>query len=171
MRRTVQLLVCALLINAGSAFADAITGGTPVSSYSDAARANDTSSQEQAARPPHFEGAPLFDASGASILLMSAPQFFFPGAHPKLRGGGGEFGSDGSNGGGGGSLIPGGVLTGLNSGVPSGTLGNVGFNAGGSPTLGQTSGPAAIVNPEPASLILLGTGLVFCARRLKRRQG
>ena len=172
MKRTAQLLTYALVLTSGSAFADAITGAPAVASYSDAAQATqDRSSNASVAPAARGDEAQLFDASGASLLLMSPPQFLFVGAHGKLRGGDASAsdGSGGSGGSGGGSLIPGGVLNGLTSGVSSGTLSNVGFSAGGTP-VEVTAAAAPIANPEPASLILLGSGLAFCARQLKRRK-
>jgi PEP-CTERM motif len=170
MKRPLQLLSCALVFTSSTAFADAITGAPAVTSYSEAARAADDQSRNSSAAPAtRGDSATLFDSSGASLLLMSPPQFLFVGAHPKLRGGG--VGADAYGaGGGGGSLIPGGVLNGLTSGVSSGTLGNVGFNAGGGTTLDSTTRLVPIANPEPASLILLGSGLAFVARQLKRRR-
>lgn len=169
MKRTAQLLTYALVLTSGSAFADAITGAPAVASYSDAAQATqDRSSNASVAPAARGDEAQLFDASGASLLLMSPPQFLFVGAHGKLRGGDASA-SDGSGGSGGGSLIPGGVLNGLTSGVSPGTLSNVGFSAGGTP-VEVTAAAAPIANPEPASLILLGSGLAFCARQLKRRR-
>ena len=104
-------------------------------------------------------GTTLFDVAGSSLLVISASQsidLFAP--REKLRGVG-----HGSGG-----LIPDGVITGLGSGVPSASIGNVSFNAGGNPVGSNPAGAAPVAAPEPSSLILLGSGIAIVARRVAR---
>ena len=63
------------------------------------------------------------------------------------------------------SLVPEGVLAGLGSGVPSSSISNVSFQAGGDPVWDVV---AAVPVPEPSTLLLLASGIAVAARRLSR---
>lgn len=157
-------------------FADAITGGNPALPVAPASSAESDAANATAAREL---GAPLFDVTGASLLLITTPQYlnlFEP--RDKLRGYGNDWTNLGTAGGGGGvsggsgtTLIPDGVLAGLGSGVAPGTIGNISLAPGTDPGGGLgTVVPTAV--PEPSLLVLMASGLAVGARRwLRDRRG
>jgi hypothetical protein len=156
------LIACVAVTTSSAVRADAITG------TKSAFAATGLSSSEVEAQQPQADsavatsfvndGSGLFDQSGNLLLLITPSQsidLFEP--REKLRGKPG------------GSLLPDGVLDGVGSGVPPGSLGNVGntcCSSGG----GSGSSGAPVVTPEPSTLILLGSGIAIAVRRMRRAQ-
>ena len=155
-------------------WADAITGastGVPPAAGESTTAPQSADGDSATATSFSVDGLTLFDSSGASVLTITPSQsidLFAP--REKLRGtgsGGQWYAADG------GALLPDGVLAGLGSGVSASSIGNVGFSAGGGATVtsGGTYGIAPTATPEPSTLFLLGSGLAFAVRRLRRDPG
>jgi hypothetical protein len=157
-----------------SSAADVITGAIPEST-TPTVTATDTTAATTDPNAVSFTTvglAPLFDATGTTLLYTSPSRFLdFSGPRPKLLsyGGGAESGSGGySNG----SLLPDGVVAGLNSGVSSGEMANMTLTATdqtGAPTSFSSFGSSTMKVPESSTLLLFACGLVLGARRLATR--
>lgn len=157
MRYVPLVILMSSFVAPSPLYADAITGSPTQTATAEAQpdgqqdRRQDSDSQST----PAFGASALFDAAGFPLLHVAPPQYLNLGPHEKVRNLGGP-------------LVSGEVLSGLSSGVNSASISNVSFSSGGGS--GSTPQTTPTATPEPASLLLFGSGLVLAARQLRKRR-
>jgi hypothetical protein len=134
--------------------ADAITGtSNGVTATAPESSEPTSTTREDQSTAATFNGFTLFDGGGLSLLVITPSRSLDLFGRDKLRGGG---------------ALSDGVLAGLGSGVSSSSLSNVSFQSGGDPVAVISTVGIATAAPEPATLLLLASGIAMAARRLRR---